>query len=221
MWQKALDDKEIRLKNITEADDNSIYISGYNYTKQSQYIFRIDKNGTVITKAAVKVQWGSNGNDLASIDGNAIIGGYTRATEEVVDLDMLVMSVDKELKNQWTKILGHSGKEEIACVDVYDRHIFAAGYTESGEFDGIPAAGGKKDIFISKYNADGSTVWQKRIGGEGNEGVYDMKAASDGGMILLGYTGSKNFAGHEIPGFIEGQAPLFILRLDKDGNINN
>ncbi|UCG61129.1 MAG: hypothetical protein JSV52_12485 [Candidatus Zixiibacteriota bacterium] len=65
------------------------------------------------------------------------------------------------------------------------------------------------DVFVLRLDAQGNLLWQKIFGGEGGDAGYDAVATPDGGLLVVGGTGSFGGAG-------EG---VYLVRIDADGNL--
>jgi hypothetical protein len=68
---------------------------------------------------------------------------------------------------------------------------------------------GGLDIFIVKVDALGNILWNKVIGGEGDETVSSIREADDGGLVICG---SNN---------LSGLSSIFLIKTDKNGNLND
>jgi len=108
-----------------------------------------------------------------------------------------------EAQEYWAKTYGGGGSE-------YSYMIFQTtdgGYIKTGPTTSYGA--GSYDFWIVKLDAAGSIVWQKVIGGTGDEIPNDIDQTSDGGYIVLGRTTS----------FGAGQFDYYLIRLDAAGNL--
>jgi len=68
---------------------------------------------------------------------------------------------------------------------------------------------GGKDILLIKVDAQGNMIWNKLMGGSGDEVVSSIRETSDGGLLLCG---SKDAAG--LPA-------IFLIKTDSEGNIED
>jgi hypothetical protein len=68
---------------------------------------------------------------------------------------------------------------------------------------------GGLDLFIVKVDAQGNILWNKIIGGEGDETVSSVREAGDGGLVICG---SNN---------LSGLSSIFLIKTDKNGNLND
>lgn len=68
---------------------------------------------------------------------------------------------------------------------------------------------GGRDIIIIKVDFLGNVIWHKLFGGSGDEYVSTIRNTPDGGYIVVGTLD------------LAGQKQVLILKIDKDGNLNN
>ena len=79
------------------------------------------------------------------------------------------------------------------------------------------------DIFIARYNPDGSLVWAKRAGGPNHDYGYSITTLSDNSTVLAGYFyDSATFGPGELNQTIltsAGELDIFIARYNPDGTL--
>jgi alpha-tubulin suppressor-like RCC1 family protein len=67
------------------------------------------------------------------------------------------------------------------------------------------------DAWIAKYTASGSIVWEKTLGGSGEDRAYSIKQTPDGGYIMHGYTTSSNSG--DITNVNNGKGDYWVVKL--------
>ena len=88
-----------------------------------------------------------------------------------------------------------------AICQTNDGGFAIAGYTFSkGEANA--------DILLIKTDADGNKLWEKTLGGTGNEYANSIAQCSDGNFIIAGYTTSYG----------SGEDDVIVIKTDVDGN---
>jgi hypothetical protein len=90
------------------------------------------------------------------------------------------------------------------AVESMSNHFYVAGTTAA------PSAGGD-DVCLMKTQADGTPVWSKVFGGQGNDRFLAMCRTQDGLLALLGTTTSFVSSGDA--------GNLYILVIDSAGNL--
>jgi hypothetical protein len=97
----------------------------------------------------------------------------------------------------------------------------SATFGKSEPNETVVNSAGDYDIFIARYNPDGTLRWAKRAGGVGDDSGLKVAALSDGSTVVTGYfTGSATF-GQGDPGETiltsAGEEDAFLARYDSDG----
>lgn len=84
------------------------------------------------------------------------------------------------------------------------------GFVIAGSLTSTPTIGnGAKDIVLIKLDAFGNLVWNKLIGGSGDEDVSSIRETSDGSLLISG-TNTVN-----------GLATIFLIKTNRNGEIRN
>jgi len=68
------------------------------------------------------------------------------------------------------------------------------------------------DIYVLKLDGNGEKVWEKRFGGEYEDGGNFVMEASDGGYIIAGFLGKAITP--------EMHTEAYIIKLDANGNVS-
>lgn len=105
--------------------------------------------------------------------------------------------------NTWARTYGGSrGDSATAIQPTADGGYIVAGATRSfGDVQG--------DLWVLKLDGQGTVQWEKTYGGPVWEWANVIRATSDGGYIVAGYTSS----------FGAGAMDVWVLKLDGQGNI--
>ncbi|MBL0327841.1 MAG: T9SS type A sorting domain-containing protein [Bacteroidetes bacterium] len=118
-------------------------------------------------------------------------------------LDMLLIKLDANGNNQWTKAIGGSADETVNSIEqTLDGGFIIAGNTYS-------FSSGLNDFYIVKTNSIGNIVWSKSIGGVGNDNAYSIIQNTDSSYIAVGLTSSVGAGGND----------LLATKFDKNGNV--
>jgi hypothetical protein len=104
-------------------------------------------------------------------------------------------------------------------------NAYIAGKTNSADYDITPgvfqsALAGNYDIFVSKFNSNGSNlIFSTYIGGSTHDHCNDIVVDSNGNSYITGYTNSTNFI--TTPGVYQtsndGNNDVFVLKLNSSG----
>ena len=89
------------------------------------------------------------------------------------EIDVFAYKLNSDGKGIWTKALGGSGLDEAQSIDIdNDGSIIITGFTDA-EYENISNLGFLHDIFVSKLNPNGKTIWNEIIGTEENDKTYN------------------------------------------------
>lgn len=86
-----------------------------------------------------------------------------------------------------------------ALVETSDGGLIVAGYggTDTNAMDGV----------VARLDESGGTMWRRTYGGPGDDFLWDVREARDGGFILVGFTGP------------ERGVDVWVLRTDPRGEV--
>jgi len=133
----------------------------------------------------------------------------------------------------WAKRAGGSSYEEgFAITTLYDNSTVVTGYFfgtatfGAGESNQIvlTSPGYAADIFIARYNSDGSLSWAKRAGGWGGDYGRAITTLSDNSIVVTGdFWYTATFGPGEPNQTIltsAGYADIFVARYNPDGTLS-
>jgi uncharacterized delta-60 repeat protein len=178
---------------------------------------------------APAIQWqkclGGTAWDYASSiqttsDGGYIVAGSTRSTNGDVTgnhgiTDAWVVKISSTGSLQWQKALGGTNNDYAQSIlPTADGGYIMAGYTTSTDGDVI-GNHGSKDVWIVKLNSTGTLLWQKTLGGTGDDYGRNIQSTSDGGFIIVGDTNSPN---GDITVY-QGDADAWVVKLSSTGSL--
>jgi hypothetical protein len=103
--------------------------------------------------------------------------------------------------------MGQSASEDTgdAITSTQDGGFILAGSILST----VNRGNGGRDIFLVKVDAFGDILWNKIIGGDGDEIVNSIRETSDGGLLICGSN------------IVSGLSSIFIMKVDANGELNN
>lgn len=178
------------------------------------------------------IQWqklfGGSGDDyfnnkteaIENPDGSLIILANTKSSGSMGDADILLMKIDANGANLWSKVYGGTQEERATVIKTtLDGGYIFGGSTDSYNFTNpsTPASTViERDLFLVKVDNSGTLVWSRTwgttdnddaVGGNNSTQVADIVVLTDG-TFLVG-------------GIIEGavdNANSFIAKISSNGN---
>jgi uncharacterized delta-60 repeat protein len=166
-------------------------------------IFCIDRNGETIWHRT----FGGLGDDHAygvvpSGDEDIIIAGFTRSKGSG-ESDLWVCRLNKEGDLIWEHTYGGVLDDRARTIaPTQDGGCLVAGSTQSS---GSPEG----DAWVIKINQYGQRVWEQTFGGDGEDGIFQVKMSANGSFFATGYTDVGELGGFD----------LWILKIDTSGKL--
>ncbi len=231
-WQKAMggSDNDVAWA-MQQTTDGGYIIAGYarsdngdiplNHGLTDYCIMKLDADGNLIWEKSL----GGSDDDWAyavqqTTSGGYIVAGYSKSADGDLTInhggwDYWVVLLNSNGNLTWQKSLGGSSDDEAyAVVQADDGGFVIAGGSDSNDGD---AAGnhGEGDEWIVKLDSSGNLIWQRSLGGSGDEYAYAITKSYDGGYAVAGSTASVD--GDIV--FNHGHADYSILKLNADGMV--
>jgi hypothetical protein len=133
--------------------------------------------------------WGSSAQQTS--DGGYIIAGFT-ASFGAGARDVYLLKTDVNGDTLWTRTYGGSDYDHGSSV----QQTSDGGYIIAGSTKSFGA--GEYDIYLTKTNASGDTLWTRTYGGMNGDDGHSVQQTSDGGYIVTGYTFSLGAGGSDL-----------------------
>ncbi|MCW3104939.1 MAG: hypothetical protein JWO09_3379 [Bacteroidetes bacterium] len=143
--------------------------------------------------------------------------------------DIFILKQDASGAFLWAKSLGGNMQDEARSITIDSSgNLYLAGSFEgSADFDpGPPAAvlisSGHTDIFISKFDNNGSLLWVRKAGGRSDDGACSVQAGPRGSVVVAGmFRDTVDFdPGPGIADLLSpGYEDAFIMNLNSSGDL--
>ena len=248
-WNKLLGGASDEVAtSIQQTTDGGYIVSGYSYSSANGDVTQ-SNNGLsdywiVKLNGTGNIEWnkliGGSGDDKAQSvrqtpDGGYIVAGYSTSsnTGNVSQVnhggtDYWIVKLDGSGNIIWNKLLGGTGFEESYDITVQPSdgtYVIAGQSTSSanGDVTGTNHGG----VFPIDYwivrldNITGNILWNKLLGGTGEENAQSIQATTDDGYIIAGHSTSS--ANGNVTGVNHGSVGSsfdnWIVKLDRFGNI--
>jgi hypothetical protein len=192
-----------------------------NHGSIDMWVVKLAANGTILWQKTL----GGSGEDgayaiTASGDGGFVVAGYTNSTDGNVTgaqgvRDMWVVKLAANGAILWQKTLGGSDADGAYAITASgDGGFVVAGYTFSNDKD-VTGNQGNSDYWVVKLDAAGTKVWQKNLGGSGQDLAQAITASRDGGFVVAGQSRSTD---GDITG-AQGDNDMWVVKLNAAGTI--
>lgn len=158
--------------------------------KWDAMLFGLDKEGNKLWEQT----YGGGDTDKANgfipaTDGKGfVIVGYTYTFAQA-SLDSWIIRVGEKGEQLWHKVFGGlSTDEAYAVIEASDKNYVMVGYTEIWQPDeyGTNTSVEGHNIYLVKFDDKGGKIWDRAIGGEGDQRGYDLLEAKDKGIVVVG-----------------------------------
>ena len=164
-------------------------------------LFSCDKHNDefISTSAFNKVYGGSNGDFahtlIKSADGGFVIGGWTSSDNGDFsgnhgDLDAWILKLDKSGEKEWLKMYGEFWNDLAFSIIPSSE----GGYVMVGESNSDTTTVPYRfyDAWAVKLDKNGDTLWQKKLGGSGDDIANAVTATPAGSYVMAGSTISSD-----------------------------
>ncbi len=194
----------------------------FNYGSSDIWVSKIDINGNLIWTKNFGSSTSDGGVDIVETSiGVYYLLGYTSGSlgGNHGMYDAFVMQLTASGNYNWYKCFGGSGNDfgEFLTKSV-DGGIIIGG--ESNSIDGdVTTNQGGFDSWAFKISTSGNLIWQKSVGGSGNEYFKDMATAINSDIVFIGVTNSND---GDIVGLHGGGGQDgYFCKLDNNGNFKS
>lgn len=238
VWKKFFSDWRYGAStSVEETRDGGFVLAGYNNPltlpdTSAFVVFKLDSDANVEWQK----QLGGRGADKAydviqTVDNGYLAVGKTASHDrDVTDNhsrppeypyswnalhDIWAVKFDASGNIIWKKCYGGLENETgQAVIETPDGGFIIVGTSESTEGDLTNNKGGV-DGWIIKIDANGNVLWQKNLGGTGNDYFRSIVVATDGDYVITGASESND---GDVSGN-HGGLDLWTIKIDGNGNI--
>ena len=161
---------------------------------------KIDAIGNIIWDNTIG---GSSSDVYARVimanDSGYLIGGVSlsgigmdKTQPQIGTYDYWIVKLTTDGDIVWDKTIGGGNFDYFTTIiNTNDNNYIVGGYSNSGiSGNKTEASHGYEDYWILKINELGNIVWQKTIGGWGNEYLREIIQTNDNGFALIGASNS-------------------------------
>lgn len=216
-----------QLSSIAATFDSSLIVTGMvagSYDGQTTkgvwdgFVTKLRSDGSTEWSQMIATSSTDQINAVASAaDGSVFVAGYSGgdlSTGQVNSdglADWFISKYNSDGTTAWTRQSKGSGIDTAKAIAVGSYGTtYVVGYSESS-INGQQAQG-YYDAFISKYAADGTTIWTRMLGGSQSELAEAVTVGLDG-SVYVGGLASSNLDGQTS----NGSTDAFITKYSADG----
>ncbi len=192
------------------------------------WMIKVNKNGILEWDKTI----GGDGHDairgdiIETQDGGFLLAGVSdsNVSGEKTEpcrggWDYWIVRTDSRGNVLWDKTIGGEQRELMqAAIEMPDGGFLLGGESRSGvSGDKNDFLRGLNDYWVVRVDAKGNLIWEKTIGANWDEAIFDMVRAETGVIYLAGFSGSD--ATFEKSKDSYGSIDYWIVAIDDDGNL--
>ncbi len=231
-WQKALGGSDSDWAwSVQQTNDNNYIVAGFSessdgdvsisYGGKDCWIVKLDQSGNILWEKS----YGGSDDDVArsikqTSDGGFIVAGHTFSNDLDVTnnygySDIWILKIDISGNIIWEKSIGGSSHEEAYSIQTtLDNGFVIAGWTRSIDGD-IAVNNGYYDCWVIKLNDLGDIIWEKNLGGSGDDRANSILQNTDGSYLVTGRSKSDD---NDVS-INQGQNDYWVVKLNILGEI--
>lgn len=205
-WERVLGtDTWEGATGVVATADGGVAVAGKSRERRWQgRLLRLDAQGEVLWERA----YGGDGWDefhgiAAAAEGGFALTGWTPARARR-DRDFWLVRVDARGEVRWDRAFGSEARDEAEAVATVGDSFVIAGATWRRE-----RGHGRSDGLVVRVDATGALVWERLLGGAGEDETVAALGVDDGAVVVAGVTASK---GH-------GEDDLWVAKLSAAGDV--
>ncbi len=198
------------------------------------FLAKYDPTGNLVWATVGGGELLDQGNDVAtdSVGNSYVVGAIqtnslhpTAQFGDVTligkgDYDWLIVKYDSSGNVVWAKNAGGTAGDFAQGVALdHSGHVYVSGfYTGTVTVDGVTLTSrGIFDVFLAKYNTDGTLLWIRSAGGAGSDQAHGVAVDAQDNVGITGeFQNTATFGSHSIKAVGLGDA--FVAKYDADGN---
>ena len=135
---------------------------------------------------------------VALPDDGLVVAGNTMSFG-TMRYDAWIARLDRAGETMWARRLGGPDADHVYALAATESGVLAVGDTRS-------AGAGESDIWLTRLDPAGEILWQRTMGGPGNDRARSALALPGGGFVVGGFAGVG-----------DGDRDIWLARLTDDG----
>lgn len=182
------------------------------------WVLKLDPNGELQWQRTYGGSGGDGAGDVVLVSaGGYLIAGSTSSTDGDVSEsfgndDLWLVRVDAMGELLWERSYGGSSVEWSNGIVAVANGYVMAGSTSSSDGDITGYQGGFYDYWLIRVDLEGELIWQRCLGGPGDDRAGALDTTADGGYIVAGLSNSN---GGDVTSLFPGY-DIWVVKLDAD-----
>lgn len=208
-WQKTFGGSaEDAAYAVEQTTDGGYIVAGYtfstdgivsgNHGNADAWVLKLDAAGTLVWQ---KPFGGSNQDKaydvLQANDGGFVMAGFSNSNDGDVDgnhgdFDYWMVKMDASGTFEWQRTLGGPNEDDaISVQQTSDGGFILGGMSFSNDGD-VSGNHGNMDYWVVKLDAASNIIWQRSLGGSGQDKAYCVRETADGNFVVAGSSNSTD-----------------------------
>ncbi len=156
---------------------------------------------------------------ISAHDGGYLVAGSSSYDDFGNEIDYWIIKIDEQGNSIWDKTYGGTGRDILRTAIAIPRGGYLLGGDSEANASGDKSENsrGASDYWIVKIDNQGNKVWDRTIGGAGDDLLYSIITTNDGGWLLGGLSTSDASGEKSENG--KGSVDFWIVKIDSFGNI--
>ena len=207
VWEKTYggigqDEEPFALKSVPGA---GFIVAGktdsFGTGREDVWVLMLNEDGTPKWEKTYGGSWNDGAYGVALADQGGFVLAGSSASFGSMGFDGWLLKLDSTGAIKWQKAIGGTGNDYLFSLARGGGGYYAVGATAS-------ATNGGYDLWVVKLDEDGNLIWQKALGGDGNDFATSV-SATDNGCIIAGVTSSSG----------AGLKDAWLIELTGDGDV--
>ncbi|MFA6434860.1 MAG: hypothetical protein WCW52_09210 [Elusimicrobiales bacterium] len=205
VWTRQLDESEELPKGLAADAEGGVFVAGNSGTptpgRAAAFLGKYDTDGTRLWHRDLSSTGDTYGEDVAvDAGGEAYLTGHTNGSfagqNTQGGFDIFTAKYDADGSQLWLRQGGSAGPDyAYSAAPDPEGGIFVSGISTIKDASGAE----RNEAFLIKYDADGTLIWNRRLGPAGAYAAYGVEAGQDSDTAgIKGYS-AKGLWGDQGP----------------------
>jgi hypothetical protein len=212
---------------LSSTGSNNNDVSG-NHGGDDVWVLKLSETGQKIWQVCLGAAGSETGFWISPVAGNGYIIAATTSSNGPKNgsqvfgnhggQDVWLIKITDQGAIEWRRCYGGCEQDDIRCViPTSDGGYMAVGGTQTLNSGDVYGAHGGKDGWIIKVDENGELLWQRTVGGSGNNDyLYEVEETPDGDFVIAGAATSTD--GDLANNDNKGLEDLWVFKINSVGD---